>query len=251
MSNEAPKKAVATEADARRMRATPYRRRLSTANHAAAPSSTAKKLKTANSVPTWRSTSSPSAVAAGGSRTTDSQAATTPSSAIHMTVVRTGRIWAMSRSTRNGWANSSPMRIGRKTGASVGASELRNVSANSAAMDPKTATTDSSSGPRFRRYWNTLTPNSTKNASCSAVVIGSKPGASLWYGPWRPAPPGPRSHHRRKSVPANNTDITTRRVEMALPWPPGNGFPSDPLVGWPHVPKHPNPPPPARSRNHR
>ena len=41
------------------------------------------------------------------------------------------------------------------------------------------AITESSSGPRFRRNWKTVTPNRTKNASCSAVVMGSKPGSIL------------------------------------------------------------------------
>ena len=54
---------------------------------------------------------------------------------------------------------------GDQHGRAIGArrvSVLLNESAKSAAIEPKMAITESSSGPRFRRNWKTVTPNRTK-----------------------------------------------------------------------------------------
>ena len=75
---------------------------------------------------------------------------TAPTRTMRVNAGGTGWIWSMSRSTSNGWRNRIATSHGRKTGARAGAAAFRNVSRKRLTNAPNTATTESSSGPRWR-----------------------------------------------------------------------------------------------------
>src|SRR6185369_12323787 len=128
-----PNRPVATDARARRIRASPNRLRLSTARRAAAAVWAMKKYATAGT----------NAFGCEGAAIRAAVEATAPMRTNRENASGTGWIWSMRRTTRYGWRNRIAMSHGRKNGAAAGATALMNVRRNRLTNAPNTARTDS------------------------------------------------------------------------------------------------------------